>query len=162
MIVLDSNIWIRGSYTHNDRAVELLEAIDTGDKSTVIDAYIINEVQSVFDRHRGQQHFERRIIEQAEQIFYTTITRPNVISCSQQEVDSLDHVNHRKNRYVTLLSAILDIQAKDVPIIALGYQHRDECPTIYTHDESFAELNPSAYDLSELTIEHVPDTTFST
>lgn len=158
VIILNSNVWIRGSYTHNEHAVDLLETVDTGRKSTVVDAYIINEVQAVFDRHRGQRRFERQIIEKAEEIFYTRLTRSSVTSCSQRAVDSLDHIDHRENRYVQFLSDILEIQAKDVPIVALTYQYRNTDPTIYTHDKSFAGLDLSVYDLSELTIEHVPDT----
>lgn len=158
MIVLDSNVWIRGSYTHNEHAVSLLEAIDSGEKSTIVDAYIINEVQAVFDRQRGQRRFTREIIENAERIFYELLTRPNVTNCSQRAVESMDHIEHRNNRYVRLLSDVFDVQAKDVPIVALAYQHRDADPVVHTHDESFAALDPSMYGLSELTIEHVPDT----
>lgn len=158
MIVLDSNVWVRGSYTHDERAVALLEAIDSGEKSTVVDAYIVNEVQAVFDRQRGQRRFTREIIEKAERIFYELLTRPNVTSCSQRAVESLDHIEHRKDRYVQLLSDVFDIQAKDAPIIALAYQYRDTHPVIYTHDESFAALDPSVHGLSELVVEHVPDT----
>jgi hypothetical protein len=38
----------------------------------------------------------------------------------------------------------------------LAFEHRDREPTILTNDESFAELEPAAHSLPEISIEHVP------
>ena len=56
---------------------------------------------------------------------------------------------------VQALARVCGIQPKDVPILVLAFEHRDREPTILTNDESFAELEPAAHSLPEITIEHV-------
>ena len=50
---------------------------------------------------------------------------------------------------------VCGIQAKDVPILVLAFEHRDREPTILTNDESFAAFEPAAHSFPELSIEHV-------
>ena len=57
---------------------------------------------------------------------------------------------------VQILARVCGIQAKDVPILVLAFEHRDREPTIPTNDESFAELKPAAHSLPEISIKHVP------
>ena len=57
---------------------------------------------------------------------------------------------------VQALARVCGIQAKDVPILVLAFEHRDREPTILTNDESFVEFEPATHSLPELSIEHIP------
>lgn len=54
-----------------------------------------------------------------------------------------------------MLAQVLDIQIKDVPILLTAFEHRDQRPTVLTNDRSFAEFNPPAHGLSNLSIQYV-------
>jgi hypothetical protein len=56
---------------------------------------------------------------------------------------------------VQTLARVCGIQPKDVPILVLAFEHRDRDPTILTNDESFAEFEPTAHSLAEVSIAHV-------
>ena len=50
MKILDTNLWVFGTLQTNDRAVELLEAIDRWETTSAISAYMVQEVLAAFDR----------------------------------------------------------------------------------------------------------------
>lgn len=62
--------------------------------------------------------------------------------------------DRRRNVHVRLLGRVLDVQAKDVPILVLAFSHVERQPTILTNDASFAGLEPIEYDLTEISISH--------
>jgi hypothetical protein len=65
-------------------------------------------------------------------------------------------LEYQRNRpAITMLAQILAIQAKDVPILITAFEHRDQQPTILTNDTSFAEFDPSAHGLSDLSLQHI-------
>ncbi len=57
---------------------------------------------------------------------------------------------------VQALARVCGIQTKDVTILVLAFEHRDREPTILTNDGSFAEFEPAAHSLPQLSIEYVP------
>lgn len=61
----------------------------------------------------------------------------------------------RQRSHNELLSEICEIQAKDVPIMCLTFEFRDENSTLYTNDESFAEFSPSDHNLPAIEMEYV-------
>ncbi|MEZ3144305.1 hypothetical protein [Halobaculum sp. MBLA0143] len=61
----------------------------------------------------------------------------------------------RAATHTQLLSAVLGVEAKDVPILVLAYRHADREPTILTNDESFARLDLTRQGVPEIEIEHV-------
>lgn len=63
--------------------------------------------------------------------------------------------DRRQATEIQLLAQVLDIQPKDVPILALAYRHADREPTILTNDEAFAACVPAEHNLPTITIEHV-------
>lgn len=63
--------------------------------------------------------------------------------------------DRRASSQTQLIAQITGIQPKDVPIVVLAFEHRDREPTIMTNDEALARFDPLAYNLPELTLEHV-------
>jgi hypothetical protein len=74
---------------------------------------------------------------------------------SSREVSESLLREQRSASTVQTLARVCGIQAKDVPVLVLAFEHRDCEPTIPTNDESFAEFEPAAHSLPEISIEHV-------
>ena len=95
MKILDTNLWVFGTLRTNERATELLTAIDRGETTSAISAYMLQEALAAFDRTKSLSATERDTVKT------NFVTRP-------------------------------------------------------TNDESFAEFEPAAHSLSEITIIHTP------
>lgn len=155
MKILDTNLWVFGTLRTNDRATELLASIDRGETISAINAYMVQEALSAFDRTTSLSAAERDTIKTA---FLTRLTRVDglVQAPSSRDVRESLLRERRSAPVVRTLARVCGIQPKDVPVLVLGFEHRDRTPTILTNDESFAAVDPDARALAELTIEHVP------
>ena len=156
MKILDSNLWVKGTLKTNHNAVDLLTDLEEGTITSVLTEYILAETLAAFDRTlTGQTHdhvltaFLKRL-----QTMDGLIDGPdwrNQRSSWQSTI-----LEYQRNRTtIMMLAQILDIQAKDVPILVTAFEHRDQQPTILTNDKSFAEFDPSAHGLSDLLIQHI-------
>lgn len=155
MKILDTNLWVFGTLQTNEQATELLDEIDRGETTSAINAYMVQEALSAFDRTDSLSAADR---DAAKTAFLIRLTRMTglVQAPSRQDVrESL--VRERRSAPVTrTLARVCDIQPKDVPILVLAFEHRDRTPTILTNDESFADFQPEAHSLPEISIEYVP------
>ena len=61
----------------------------------------------------------------------------------------------RDNTYVRFIGQALDIQPKDVPILALAFKHAEREPTVLTNDEFFAECVPVDHNHPAIAVEYV-------
>lgn len=68
-----------------------------------------------------------------------------------------DLARERQQEYNKLLGQILDVQAKDAPVLLLASKYYNASPTIYTNDDHLAELSPSEFGLPNIGVEYVPD-----
>lgn len=154
MKILDTNLWVFGTLQTNEQATELLDEIDRGETTSAINAYMVQEALSAFDRTESLSAADR---DAAKTAFLIRLTRMTglVQAPSRQDVrESL--VRERRSASVTrTLARVCDIQPKDVPILVLAFEHRDRTPTILTNDESFADFQPEAHSLPEISIEYV-------
>lgn len=74
---------------------------------------------------------------------------------SQRDAGDLSLEDHRRTTEIQLLTQVLDIQPKDVPILVLAYRHADREPTVLTNDAAFAGCVPADHNLPKPTIEHI-------
>lgn len=155
MKILDSNLWVFGTLQTNDRASELLDEIDHGETTSAISAYMIQEALAAFDRTPGLSPAERDRVKTA---FLTRLTRMTglIEAPSSRDANASLLDEQRSAPAIRTLARVCGIQPKDAPILVLAFKHRDHIPTILTNDVSFAEFEPAAHSLPELTIEHVP------
>jgi hypothetical protein len=155
MIILDSNLWVFGTVGASARAERLLGEIEAGETTAAINAYILQEVLTAFDRTPGLSPAER---DELKTLFCTRLTRMEGLVEAPSSRDASDALlaQRRAATHTALLARILDMQAKDVPILVLAFEHIERRPTILTNDASFASLNPSEHRIPDLDIEHVP------
>lgn len=154
MKILDTNLWVFGTLRTNDQAAELLAAIDHGETTSAINAYMVQEALAAFDRTQSLSSADRDTVKTS---FLTRLTRMTglIEAPSSRDVSDALLREQRSAPAIRTLARVCGIQPKDVPILVLAFEHRDREPTILTNDESFAELEPATHSLPEITIEHV-------
>lgn len=141
MKILDTNLWVFGTLHTNERATELLEAIDRGETTTAINAYMVQEALAAFDRTRSLSSADRDAVKTR---FLTRLTRMTGLLEAPSSRDASESLlqEHRSAPAIRTLARVCGIQPKDAPILVLAFDHREHDPTILTNDESFAELQP--------------------
>jgi predicted nucleic acid-binding protein len=154
VIILDTNLWVFGTLGTRKEAVELLNEIETGEVNSVISAYMVQEALNAFDRTPGLNSSER---DEFKTLFLTRLSRMTGLleAPSSRDVSALLLEERRSNVQTQLLARILDVQAKDVPVLVLAFEHEDREPTILTNDADFAAFTPDDHSLSRLSIAHV-------
>ena len=60
MKILDTNLWVFGTFGTNDRAERLLEDIEEGETVSAINAYMVQNAQRVRSHTRTNSEGERR------------------------------------------------------------------------------------------------------
>lgn len=154
MKILDTNLWVFGTLGTNARAERLLDDIEHGETVSAINAYMVQEALEAFDRTPGLTPEER---DEVKTLFLTRLTRMSGLieaPSSRDVVDSL--LDQRRSAVSTqLLSRIVGLQPKDVPILVLAFKHRDRDPVILTNDAEFASMTPSDHNLSGISLRHV-------
>ncbi|QCW05312.1 hypothetical protein [Natrinema pallidum] len=154
MLILDSNLWIHSFTIGDGYPDDCIERLIDHRATSAVNAYIYREVVENIDDNRDIPRSER---DDAIHRFSRLITDcPKVENCTQQAIERMDLEAERDATKTQMLGDALEIQPKDVPVFALAYHNRDENPTIYTDDESFAALVPQEYGFSQISIEHVP------
>jgi len=152
--ILDTNLWVFGTLGTNARAERLLDDIEHGETVSAINAYTVQEALEAFDRTPGLTPEER---DEVKTLFLTRLTRMTGLieaPSSRDVVDSL--LDQRRSAVSTqLLSRIVGLQPKDVPILVLAFKHRDREPVILTNDAEFASVTLSDHNLPEISIQHV-------
>ena len=154
MKILDTNLWVFGTLRTNEQAAELLAEIDRGETTSAINAYMVQEALAAFDRTQSLSSADRDAVKTRFLIRLTRMTGL-IESPSSRDVSESLLRKQRSAPAVRTLARVCGIQAKDVPILVLAFEHRDREPTILTNDESFAEFEPAAHSLPEISIEHV-------
>ena len=115
---------------------------------------MIQEALAAFDRTQSLSSEDRDAVKTRFLIRFTRMTGLIEAPSSRDVSESLLR-EQRSAPAVQTLARVCGIQAKDVPILVLAYEHRDRDPKILTNDKSFAKFEPAAHSLPELTIEHV-------
>ncbi|MFC6722859.1 hypothetical protein ACFQE1_00250 [Halobium palmae] len=154
MKILDTNLWVFGTLRTNEQAAELLAEIDRGETISAISAYMVQEALAAFDRTQSLPSEDRDAVKTRFLIRLTRMTGLIEAPSSRDVSESLLQ-EQRSASAVQTLARVCGIQAKDVPILVLAFEHCDREPTILTNDESFAEFEPAAHSLPEISIEHV-------
>lgn len=164
MLILDSNVWIYIA-TAEDLPVEiysetlgerlyLTEEFYEGRHETVLSAYMIEEIRQGLYRSTRVDGPE---IDEALTNFFILIQRCDGITTTfdDDELRNMDLSEVRKRPSTQLLSHLLGIQGKDVPIFLLAYQYRYDRPHILTDDGGFGELSPAIFGLQNITVEEL-------
>jgi predicted nucleic acid-binding protein len=156
MKVLDSNLWVKGTLKTNQHAVDLLAELEEGAITSVLTEYILAETLAAFDRTlTGRTH---------DQVLTAFLKRLHTMEGlaelpnwrTQRSARQSTILEYQRNRTaITMLAQILDVQVKDVPILVTAFEHRDQCPTVLTNDESFAEFNPPEHGLADLSMQYI-------
>ncbi|WP_435349230.1 hypothetical protein [Haloarchaeobius sp. HRN-SO-5] len=155
MKILDTNLWVFGTLRTSEQAADLRAAIDRGETTSAISAYMVQEALAAFDRTQSLSSADRDTVKTS---FLTRLTRMTGLIEAPSSRDVSDELlrEQRSAPAVQTLARVCGIQPKDVPILVLAFEHRDREPTILTNDESFAGFQPAAHSLPEISIEHVP------
>jgi len=142
MIVPDSNLWVFSTLGKSPRAESLLDEIESGETTAAINAYVLKEVLGASDRVLGLTPGE---CDELKTLFCTRLTRMTGLIEAPSSRDASDSLLNEKRAasYSRLLDRVLDIQAKDVPILVLAFEHAEREPTVLTNDADFASVNPS-------------------
>ena len=164
MLVLDSNVWIYIA-TADDLPVEIYsetlgerlyftEEFYEGRHKTVLSAYMVEEIKQGLYRSIRVEGPE---IDEALTEFFTLLQNCDGITNTfdEDELQNMDLSEVRKRPSTQLLSHLLGIQSKDVPIFLLAYQYRYDQPLILTDDGEFGELYPATFDLQNITVEEL-------
>ncbi|WP_128477286.1 hypothetical protein [Halorussus pelagicus] len=156
MRILDSNLWVFAFTGTNRRAANFVEDAISCETEIVLDAYVVNEVLEAFERSTLLQGPET---SEAMSHFLKLVRATSCIiqDFSEAERYEYDLELERQQEYNKLLGQILDIQAKDAPILLLASKYYNESPTVYTNDKDFADLTPGEYGLPNIELEYVPD-----
>jgi predicted nucleic acid-binding protein len=152
--LLDTNLWVFGTLGTNTRAEELLADIERGETTSAINAYMIQEALTAFDRTPGLTGDER---DEIKTLFLTRLSRMTglvEVPTTDEVTDSL-LTERRANVHTRLVATLTGIQPKDVPILVLAFSHRDREPTILTNDSDFAAFSPAEHNLTQIRLEHV-------
>lgn len=154
MKILDTNLWVFGTLGTNTRAARLLDEIEHGKTVSEINAYMVQEALNAFDRTPGLTASER---DEVKTFFLTRLTRMTGLLEAPSSRDIADSLldERRAHTQTQLLARITGVQPKDIPILVLGFEHRDREPTVLTNDADFAAFAPTEYTLPELGLEHI-------
>ena len=72
MKILDTNLWVYGTLRTHEQAIEYLAAIERGEFTAAINAYMVQEAPGAFDRVESRSSAERDTDKTA---FLTRLTR---------------------------------------------------------------------------------------
>lgn len=157
MRILDSNLWVFAFTGTNRRAADFVEDAIARETEIVLDAYIVNEVLEAFERSTVLRGTETS--EAMSHFLKLVRATPNIgRDFTEAERYEYDLTHEREREHNKLLGQILDIQAKDAPVLLLASKYYNSSPTVYTNDDGFAELEPAEHGLPNIEIEYVPDT----
>lgn len=153
--VFDSNVWILALTESSAEAETLLDEVLGDDRRVAVSAYVFVEVLEAFAR---ELDLGERI--DAYQTAFAAIVAdsPSIDGPTQERVERTDLDTVRSSAETKFMARILSIQAKDVRIVLLAWDHYDDSPTVFTADRSVAEFDPEQHDLDRISLKRVdPD-----
>lgn len=150
MDVFDSNVWVRAFTRSNHRAVNLRDDVKKGNMRVRVSPYIYQEV---FDAFSGSHQKQAGSLKTAFAQFVENCN--HVSGPHQRQVRRMSVHAVRNSAHMELIGEILDIQAKDAPIVVAAREFKGQFPTIYTCDKPFSQLKPQNHGLAWLDIDHV-------
>lgn len=129
----------------------MLQEVWDGDRSVAVSAYIYDEVFEAFDRDLSGAD-----IQQAKNNFSNLMFKSQYVDGPKtEEIENMDLHRVRHAAVPTMMSRIIGVEAKDIPILVSAWQHREDEPTVFTADRPFSRFEPLNYGLDELSIEQV-------
>jgi hypothetical protein len=72
--ILDTNLWVFGTLRTNERAAALLAEIDRGEKTSAINAYMVQEALAAFDRTQSLSSADRDAVKTGFLVRLTRMT----------------------------------------------------------------------------------------
>nr|WP_241432980.1 hypothetical protein [Halorubrum tebenquichense] len=131
----------------------MVDSAAEGELEVRVSPYVFNEVYHRLRNPKGRYHSED-IQEATERFTDVVVHSKSVHAPSQQEVEDLDVGEQMRKPASRLVSALLDIQSKDAPVLidAWGCDRRAD---IYTCDREFATCDLSEFGIGHLQIHHV-------
>jgi hypothetical protein len=164
MLILDSNVWIYVataeelpveiySDTLGERLYPTQEFYD-GRHDTVVSAYIVEEIRQGL--HRSNR-VEGGQVDEALTLLFELFSSCEGITTTfgRQELTDVELRAVRREPHNQLLGQLLDIQAKDAPIVSLAYEYRYDRPHVLTDDGGFGGLTPASFGLENITVEEL-------
>ena len=162
MLILDSNVWVYVATAittpveiysdYYGTVLKLFKDFREGNRRTAISAYMMEEVMDALER-------SKRVSGKGQNEALTDLFGL-IRTCDYIEEDpaisnsaNLTLQGVRQQPENQMLSDILGIQAKDVPILTVAYEYRHQQPHILTDDSDFAEFTPAERGMSNITIE---------
>lgn len=162
MLVLDSNVWIYIAtaenrpvevFTESRGVLDLFEDFLSGTYDTVVTPYMMREV------HDGCKRSDRVSDKQANEAltrFYGIVKKCASIIIREDDVYSESMLSVVRNRpHNQLLSQLLGVQTKDVPVLTIAYDYYHRNPLVLTDDSGFGRLDTAAAGLPNITIEEL-------
>jgi len=149
--VLDSNVWIDALTEESERAVKLMDSVLDGNRTTVVSAYIYEEVTVNLEREFGAGSY----VDQLQTYFGELMTSPHIDEPATTDILEMDLDDMRTSDTANFLEDVLQIQEKDVPILFTAWKDLSDHVTIYTADEQFSEFNPHSYYLTGIEIRNI-------
>jgi predicted nucleic acid-binding protein len=143
-----------GTLGTHDRAQTLLDQIESGELTSAINAYMVQEALEAFDRTPNISPSQR---DELKTVFLTRLVRMTglIEAPSSRDVSSSLLETRRSAPQIQLIAKIIEIQPKDVPILVLAAKHSEREPTNLTNDEAFAAFSPSHHNLPSISIKHI-------
>ena len=151
--VFDSNIWLHGCLFRNSEPARLVDEAARGHREVDVSAYVFNEVVHRFENPKGR--YDRTHTEEAKQLFSDIVVHSESVQApTQRAVESTDLGEREIQPANQLFARVLDIQAKDAPVLA-GAWRQDRYVDLYTCDLQFASCDLFAHGISHIPIHHV-------
>jgi hypothetical protein len=149
--VFDSSVWLWGLLTNAPEPNRLVDEVLDGDRTVAVDAYIHDEVTRAFDRVDGAAGPD---VTSAQMTFNDVVADlDNVVFPDQDEIGRTNAPEVAGRPEMRLLGTVLDIQAKDAPVLVFAFDVGGET-TLYVADEGFT-LSPADYGITTVRVENV-------
>ncbi|MHA1170350.1 MAG: putative toxin-antitoxin system toxin component, PIN family [Candidatus Hodarchaeales archaeon] len=130
-VVLDTCVWVNGLLGVDIQSVQIIEAILNNEITVVISSYIAAEVLSVLRRLARELKVTATVLER--DVWAIWLLSSVIKDFSSNVSRSLLH-EIKEQTEIQLLSEVLVLEPKDVPLIILAYKH--EVPLITVDERS--------------------------
>ena len=151
MEVFDSSVWLWGLLTDAPEPTRLVDEVLDGDRTVAVSAYIHDEVTRAFDRVDGATGPD---VASAQTTFNDVVADlDNVVFPDQDEIGRMNAPEVAGRPEMRLLATVLDIQAKDAPVLVFAFDVGKET-TLYIADGGFT-VSPADHGITTVRIEMV-------
>ncbi|RKD88634.1 hypothetical protein ATJ93_4292 [Halopiger aswanensis] len=151
--IYDSNVWVHGLTRKSADAEARIQEVIDNERCVLVTPYIYEEVDQAIQRDSDNQ----QAADELRDRFAQMMSNPFISDPNYQEVSDVDLGAVRSDPTVQAFAEVLEIQAKDVPILQAAQQCSNPNPTIFTNDEDFYELSErrERYNLERIEFEYV-------